>query len=292
MNTSHIIPLCHEITSNPQKGAGHGLGRYALVPKSYAAKDLLEETLCSFYGLDVAQLTSRQRRGFRRFRKHLAYFVEDGIKDPSEPALQDHFELLAKDFDRIFFFGSLCTIHRPIITIQLARQDVLYNPNGVYGAWCKPMTPVSGIPQYQITLAIGATVLHATEDLVLTLVHEMIHAYLLSFVCDQAQCAKDVLNTVGFWSSSHGPTFRALQFAIYSTLRDWGDYFGNYLVNVIPWRLLQKYEVGEEERALRREENQDRRYHLHALRAPDPNDSIRVCGGAVEIDIDRRSARE
>ncbi|KAK7756769.1 hypothetical protein SLS62_001212 [Diatrype stigma] len=97
-----------------------------------------------------------------------------------------------------------------------------------------------------------------------------------------AQCSRDAINTVG--AIEHGPTFRALQFAICTTLGDWDDKLGYHLDKRIPRRLLQEYELAEEDGVLSRIPLTHR---MEALRAPNPNDPIRVYGGTVEFDIER-----
>ncbi|KXH37116.1 hypothetical protein CSIM01_00178 [Colletotrichum simmondsii] len=57
------------------------------------------------------------------------------------------------------------------------------------------------------------------KDIVQTLIHEMLHAYLAMFVCERPQSLRNLLNTVGL--TGHGPTFMKLQTLITETVRTW-----------------------------------------------------------------------
>ncbi|KAI0473983.1 hypothetical protein GGR56DRAFT_649892 [Xylariaceae sp. FL0804] len=68
--------------------------------------------------------------------------------------------------------------------------------------------------------AAGKTLL---TELVLTLVHEMIHAYLQAYACvgSECGCASNALEAVG--ASHHGPVFQGLQHAVGASLAGWPE---------------------------------------------------------------------
>lgn len=288
MDIHGVIRFCHERSFEIFQRECHQLGRYALIPNAYAAEDLLKETVCSFHGL---MMESQRGVELILLWEILACLAGEDIQDPFDPKLEYYFSFLAKYLDEIFFFGSLCTSNPPVITLELVKQNTIQLYERQAGACCEPLTPIRGIPQSRIKLAVGATKLLGLDSLFISLVHEMIHAFLQTFVYDRAQCSQDAINTVGLWSSRHGPTFRVLQFAILTSLRD-----QDYLDTIKPYHneisrtLLHDYELAEEEHARDRIRKEGRRVEGYPPRTPNPNDPIRVYGGTVEIDIERLRA--
>lgn len=284
MDPNYTSPLlCDESKLNHHEPKVYGIGRCSLVPNSHTAQDLLEATVCSFYGLTLDELSQPQKFAFYRFQKRLEWLVELDIEDPLDPELGIHLKCLAKDIDDMFFFGSLCTGNPPIANFKLIEQEFVRYNNREHKGKCDVKTPVDGIPQCQIDIALGAPKTRLSEDLVVMLIHEMIHAYLSSFVCNRAGCSKDILNTMGFPFSNHGPTFRALHFAILSSLSDWDEGIKTLFDYIEPHPLLQKYELSEEEHAQKQCEAQD----LYPRTIPNRDDCIRVYDWTVVIDIER-----
>lgn len=279
------LPPCR--APHPHSDRGVRLGSLSLIPFSYAAQDLLERTVVSFYQLRVDELTSAQERALIRFDSNLHCFENFfRIEYPHDHRIDGHVFCLMKCLDRLFFFGTLTENGPPIVTLKLITEDALEGERRPIGLHY-PEDPVNGVPQSTIEIAIGATELIPIHYLVEVLVHEMIHAYLDSFICRGSQCLRDRRNTIGIMSSQHGPTFRALQYATLTTLPGLSSSYRQYIELHGMYNIPQRYELREEQRASEEHKVWITINGLRPLRGPSPDDCIRVNGADVVIEAER-----
>ena len=87
------------------------------------------------------------------------------------------------------------------------------------------------------------------------------------------------------FTTGHGPTFRALEYAILKSLCRWHSDFKEYIRISAYDRELREYEVSREATYLAAHPDLERRLNLHPPHSPHPEDCIRVLGENVVIDI-------
>ncbi|KAK5630471.1 hypothetical protein RRF57_006186 [Xylaria bambusicola] len=120
---------------------------------------------------------------------------------------------MMKFFDEFFFFGSVTLRIRFLILSVFPSEANEIGSCGHIGT--QP-------PIFDILLHImRGSQLATLPELVDTLFHEMIHAFLSSFTCYCPKCFRNDHNTVGMRTTSHGPTFRALSYAGMRYLGKW-----------------------------------------------------------------------
>lgn len=138
-------------------------------------------------------------------KKTTAIISESSKKDIKE---------FSQHLDEFFFFGLLwdnCEINSGLNVIE----DDGYQPYGD-AEHCTE----DGRSFVRIRLKNDG--IYNLDTILGTLTHEMVHAYILLFVCDCNKCDKDRLNTIGHPGDEHGPIFQMLYRAILSELRRWG----------------------------------------------------------------------
>lgn len=278
---------CPETHSHVDTGVR--LGSLSLIPFSYTAKRLLERTVVSFYKLLGEALMLDQQRHLAELN-YLLNLLTDLTrinKNPFNPRLDRYFFSIMKCLDHLFFFGTLTEKESSIVSLQLIRQDAVEDNRGRHGGWCIEMNPVNGIPRHRIEIPIGARKVRRIHSLLETLVHEMIHAYLASFVCRETQCVRDSRNTIGIRSSRHGPTFRALQYAALDSLQAWSSSYRRYIQLKGSHILPRNYEVEQERDAFASEIYWIVANKLFPLSRPNRRDCIWVSESTVDINIER-----
>ncbi|XDG07051.1 hypothetical protein ABKA04_006666 [Annulohypoxylon sp. FPYF3050] len=188
---------------------------------AYGARDLLNYTVAAFHSRSDAELSKTQlqaRKDFiSLFKEQLTAYEGKKttaiISESSKKDIKEFFQHL----DEFFFFGLLwdnCEINSGLNVIE---EDG-YQPYGD-AYHCKE----DGRSYVQIRLELSVKDgIYNLDTILGTLTHEMVHAYILLFVCDCNKCDKDRLNTIGHPDDEHGPIFQMLYRLILSELRRWG----------------------------------------------------------------------
>jgi len=201
----------------------------------YMPRDLMNCTIASFYKLDDTELTKRQicaRRIFiRLFQRHAA---RPFAAIPQEELL-GIISMFLMCLDEFFFFGSFKSngrserlIHSIYITEHYeTRGDVLGVVN--YRKW---IIRVSRYHNYKPFSSL--------EYVVTSLVHEMIHVFLVAYSCMCRHCEAEGVEGIGRELGLHGRAFLVISFAIVSQLSmNWDPSFAIEMRRVsfwIPWR--------------------------------------------------------
>ncbi|KAI1119070.1 hypothetical protein F5Y14DRAFT_460398 [Nemania sp. NC0429] len=200
---------------------------FKLKPRAYEAKNMLENTVLSFFPMaGDRNLTPRQLKARQGIINRY-----QALKDKEIIGKRD-IKPFVRMFDEFFFFGSLTNRARPRCatfvweehsTMLSACASWFRDDDRPWGftreRWIRGYGPFA-----QIHLA-GRT--FYSKDLPLklryileTLIHEMVHAYIGVYMCRCANCTRNTLNTCG--GTGHGPTFLMMLDAIDQTLRSWG----------------------------------------------------------------------
>ncbi|KAI0975335.1 hypothetical protein F4678DRAFT_457608 [Xylaria arbuscula] len=195
-----------------------------LRPHAYKARELLNATVASFYKISDVNLTPRQERArtefIKLFKSH-ARRLNTGFCDAE---IRDILQRLMEYLDEFFFFGSVTALVKKIELIYFPPHEDLLGQ-------CNIGKGTRASPQFEITLDRRAMNYEryywkpaTVSELVTTLAHEMIHVFLIAFVCDCPECMRNDFNAVGFKTTWHGPTFRGLDYAVMVSLASWsGD---------------------------------------------------------------------
>ncbi|KAI1756810.1 hypothetical protein F4782DRAFT_549249 [Xylaria castorea] len=190
--------------------------RPSLQPRAYRARELLNCTVASFYEISNSKLTSRQRQAKMDFIELFERQAKIPLKDldDSDLDLCNTMVTLMKHLDDFFFFGSLTHGSPPFI-----RKFAVTNlPYDTAIGLCKIKLRNNGLPVCRIFIEKEQA---ALAQMVATLVHEMVHAFLGVFTCTCDKCVRNDINAVGLKLSGHGPIFRGMHYAVMLCMADW-----------------------------------------------------------------------
>ncbi|KAI5927279.1 hypothetical protein F4810DRAFT_650107 [Camillea tinctor] len=193
--------------------------RPQLEVRKYKARDLLNCTVGSFFDVPEDEQPLFQREAKENFLKRFDRCMEYTTEELHAQDLAQILKGFVEHMDDYFFLGSMARGAQPIVEAQMGEHkdypgslgqcEYSKYPDGALRCILRIVRQTSG----------GS--LHALPDLVETSLHEMTHAYIDTFVCDLPQCERNVLNTSGIKKSQHGPTFRALSYAVMSCISQW-----------------------------------------------------------------------
>ncbi|KAI0898606.1 hypothetical protein F4806DRAFT_458959 [Annulohypoxylon nitens] len=185
---------------------------------AYEPRDLLNYTVAAFHSRSDAELSKFQLQARKDF---ISLFKEqliayDGkritaiMSESSKKDIKEFFQHL----DDFFFFGRLwdnCEINSGLNII------------GPWGYGDASQCTKDGRSYVQIRIELGVhDGIYDLDTIVGTVIHEMVHAYIMLFVCDCNECDKDSLNTKGPPNDVHGPIFQMFYRLILTELRRWG----------------------------------------------------------------------
>ncbi|KAL2755041.1 hypothetical protein ACRALDRAFT_1082612 [Sodiomyces alcalophilus JCM 7366] len=136
-----------------------------------------------------------------------------------EKFLREMMDLL----DESFFFGTMTKVYggreSPLVSLDLhpgSASSPTLGKTAVWDAW----HPSPEITIYnKVQWPHSYTTSFVLAGMVETLLHEMVHAYLMLFVCKSDKCERNILNTVGLTGHSH--TWKALHAVIVREIRSW-----------------------------------------------------------------------
>ncbi|KAH0444298.1 hypothetical protein CcaCcLH18_00523 [Colletotrichum camelliae] len=216
----------------------------SLMPGTYNATQLAYETVKDFAEglqheyqvLAYREFVSCYRQAAPRadaFRAWQQNAIQQGRRFPFsvqewETALDldNSLHYLMRCLDDCFFFGTLTRVHQghQAPWVQLfTGYNILRDEAVAYGETESSEDP-RGNPWSKIkvwTVAASESFVEALpwSFIVSTLMHEMTHAYLNTFVCNGEKCYKNHANTCG--RSGHGNTFLKIHAVILQQLRSW-----------------------------------------------------------------------
>ncbi|KAI0473857.1 hypothetical protein GGR56DRAFT_696464 [Xylariaceae sp. FL0804] len=214
---SHPYPPAYTLGANEQ--------RLSLVPQNYKARDLFNCTVGSFFEVPDDQLTHRQLTATDELVRSYEYHAGRRLSDLHRDYLGLHRILrgFMKQLDELFFFGSLTDSG-----CEASLSLVLYTQSGVglaVGEGARGLAACSMLagrclrtydqgrprPWIEIALTRQGRPPPALGELLCTLLHAMVHAFLFAYCCPSGPCR---LNRVNAWGlPGHGPTFRGLHLA-------------------------------------------------------------------------------
>ncbi|KAI1288728.1 hypothetical protein F5Y03DRAFT_404520 [Xylaria venustula] len=225
-------------------------GPVFLRPHSYKAQELLNATVASFYKVSDVDLTHHQGNAKRKFIDLFEAYARRPNTEFRDLEIHALLQVLMGYLDDFFFFGSVTAIVEKLDLRYFASFE-----NHKFGYCRHVRTEASS--RFEIHLnrrpsGIGRRNRLATvSELVSTLAHEMIHAFLGAFVCDCPDCMRNDFNAVGFSTSGHGPTFRGLGYAVMVSLASWSDELCHVLRGRTDGKFIDKYSLKAEKESIR-----------------------------------------
>ncbi|KAI1421849.1 hypothetical protein F5Y12DRAFT_800388 [Xylaria sp. FL1777] len=208
MEALHLKPFAYKRSND---------GHPSLQPHAYMARELINCTVGSFRDISDNDLTSQQRLAKRRFIRLFEHQLRRDTADLHKTNLYATLEELMRHLDEFFFFGSV----RPLVRkFQLTH----FPPGCPMLGNCVEVDHEDGPPRFDISLNNQIQgQLAGLSELVNTLLHEMTHVFLNTFVCRCSRCLRNDFNAVGVTTSGHGPTFRGLNYAAMVCLGGWNE---------------------------------------------------------------------
>ncbi|KAK5630469.1 hypothetical protein RRF57_006184 [Xylaria bambusicola] len=224
-------------------GAGTKL-KFELEFKAYLSQCLVENTVLSSYPMpDDRNLTPIQLAARAKIIS-----MWSTVKDRKEHLNTLELNKFTRLFDEFFFFGIMTKnglLPRlkakmwEMTPKNLTKHRMKYKKGGdtriswgfTYERYLRGLGPFANI---QIT---GASFYEKDSNEVNahffleTLIHEMVHAYIHLYLCNCAECFKDLPNTAGV--AGHGKTFVLLLSCIDWTLRSWGVGLSGLILTMI-----------------------------------------------------------
>ncbi|KAL3305217.1 hypothetical protein RB213_004003 [Colletotrichum asianum] len=211
-----------------------------LIPGTYNATQLAYETVKNFAEGLVHGYQRSARDNFLTyyiqaapradvFRAWQQNAVQQGRRFPlsveelaAASILDNYLHDLMKCLDDCFFFGTLTRVHQghqaPCVQLSTGYH-VLGDEAGIkYGETISKGNS-SHIKVWTLTASSLCAETVPWSTIVSTLMHEMTHAYLNTFVCNGEQCTRNSINTVGL--SGHGNTFLKVHALILQQMRSW-----------------------------------------------------------------------
>ncbi|CAJ2500505.1 Uu.00g033580.m01.CDS01 [Anthostomella pinea] len=220
-------PTCPKSHSKPPAYTGDlEQARPELKPRHYAARDLLNHTVGSFHELSDRKLSHIQLEAKKKFLKAYKSHARLTTSKLHQKNLLRILNDLMAHIDDFFFFGALRKSSTASVRLTISLTGAY---PGLVG-YCEYLNDENGIPQSHITIARryeGS--LRNLPQLVITLLHEMIHAFLWSYARRIDKCLRNIVNTVGADGSLHGPTFGAFDFATMNCISQWDSQLDEYL---------------------------------------------------------------
>lgn len=209
------LPLpCPAVHPQPPFLDGICHEQVSLVPYAYRADELVESTVIGILNVDTEYSSARQQEAIRNFRNIYSNHCQLTVQELHRRNVGELLVAMMTSLDQALFFGSLTDSRHPIVKVVPVDQATLgdgeYDADSWCAGRCSPQPDVNGRPQSILKVAHddpwrSSRVL---GDMLTTLVHEMVHAYVDAYTCDGDACEKNVLNTRGL--SGHGPSFRAI----------------------------------------------------------------------------------
>ncbi|KAI1076168.1 hypothetical protein F5B20DRAFT_556986 [Whalleya microplaca] len=188
----------------------HDQARPQLQAWRYEPQELLYCTVGSFFDVSVDGLSAIQLNAKREFLKVYKDHSRLYLAQLHSMDLRHLLFRLMRQADEFFFFGSLSP--------RIVRLDIAGTVESINALGTASEEVENGFPLSRITIATTRSSPVTLEVLIHTLLHEMVHAFLYSFICRQQTCEQSRLDAVGM---DHGPTFRALHFAIMKCMSQW-----------------------------------------------------------------------
>lgn len=201
---------------------------FRLDQHSYQPQPLLQRTKELF---EQEKLLSKNQQSARR------NFVEtlesqDFGPDPTESQLQS----LMQSLDQFFFSGLLTGDQGTFVSLEF-REDI-FEENRTLGEDGRlTLGRTEGKEEgstFQIRIRVeacdpwprqGHSVRRDMMDVLEILVHEMAHAYFISFTCPCGWCQQEM------GAKGHGPAWQELKKAMYTTIRQWDPALWNFYVD-------------------------------------------------------------
>ncbi|KAI0126881.1 hypothetical protein BJ170DRAFT_422101 [Xylariales sp. AK1849] len=267
---------------------GSSQPRPVLAPRSYVARELLNCTVGSFYKIPHGELTQHQIKAQSAFIQQYKKYIMMSEDELHAGNLHRLLNELMGYLDDFFFFGSMTKGPNLAVTIEI--HDVLTVGDARYYGWCEEAVDDDDPPRVVLRLARRITDRNLSlSELITSMSHEMVHAYLGYFRCGNAKCESYLLNHGGI--SGHGPTFRALEYATAKCLAEWHPRIGAFIRSSTRGTYVDEASL-ELEEAMCSERGEERRRlgYRGPRKNPHPNEIIKVDGLEVAIDAARLRA--
>ncbi|KAK1837925.1 hypothetical protein CCHR01_19449 [Colletotrichum chrysophilum] len=197
--------------------------------------------------------------------------------------LDNYLHDLMKCLDDCFFFGTLTRVHQghqaPCVQLSTGYH-VLRDEAGIkYGETISKGNS-SHIKVWTLTASSLCAETVPWSTIVSTLMHEMTHAYLNTFVCNGEQCTRNSINTVGL--SGHGNTFLKVHALILQQMRSWHTVLADMdSACSLEGGCVDGYSCAIENEAYRQAMLADSLRNFLPLRADSPNQLLRLVQGEV-----------
>ncbi|KAI1631851.1 hypothetical protein F4809DRAFT_653723 [Biscogniauxia mediterranea] len=201
--------------------------RPTLEVRKYKARDLLNCTVGSFYEVPEEERPLIQHEAKKKFLKMFDSYMKVTERELHAKGLYRILKSFMAQIDDYFFFGSLTRGALPIVELRVCESK---DYPGLLGR-CDYEEYAGGAPRCLVRVMrqhVTEGNLRSLPDLVITSLHEMVHAYVHAFVCNRPRCERNCLNTRGVENSHHGPTFRALAYAAMACISRWRPSLGRY----------------------------------------------------------------
>ncbi|KAI1502990.1 hypothetical protein F5X99DRAFT_426577 [Biscogniauxia marginata] len=259
-----------------------------LETRKYKARDLLNCTVGSFFDVPGRELSKIQRKAKEEFLKSFDSYMKLTEAELHAKGLHQVLKGLMQQVDDYFFFGSLT--RGPPAIIKLIICDSKAIP-GILGR-CDYVTRPGGRPRCFVRIAQDrGEEPRQLPDLVESVLHEMIHAYIHAFVCNLSRCERNHLNTTGVFGSRHGPTFRALVYAVMVCMARWRPSLREHFHKSTCGRFVEPDSFSEESNELKAAKNNGELAELLPLvKAPSHLHLIQIWEDKVIIDSERLRA--
>ncbi|KAI0597381.1 hypothetical protein F4775DRAFT_560933 [Biscogniauxia sp. FL1348] len=263
--------------------------RPTLEIRKYKARELLNCTVGSFFEVPEEEQPLMQHEAKKKFLKRFDSYMKLTESELHAKNLKRILKGFMTQMDEYFFFGSLTKGAHPIVELQVCESK---DYPGLLGQ-CDYEEDTGGAPRCLVTVVRQKQEgkLRSLPALIISTLHEMVHAYVHTFVCNLPRCERNRLNTKGVEDSQHGPTFRALAYATMVCVSQWRLALREYLRTRMFKKFVERVPYAQEQLQLGDEKAFGKLDQcLPLVKAPSHHQLIRIRMDKVLIDSARLRA--